>query len=180
MPHTRNMEAPLGKRLERTPARRRSLLGGVLATLVLVAAACGSSDSSGAASPTGTGLPATSAPPVVTASSTPSDSGAAGDIQGPWDGTWTSTSTPGANGTFHIEFTQSGDQLNGSITITNTPCITTGTITGALNGNSITFGAVKGAQTIAYTGTISGASMSGTYAAPQCDNGIGDWRATKA
>ena len=180
MLHIRNREAPVGKRLERTPVRGRSLFGGAVVTLVLVAAACGGSDSSGAASPTGTGRPATTAPPVVTASSTPSESGAAGAMQGPWDGTWTSTSTPGANGTFHIEFTQSGVQLDGSITITNTPCITTGTITGALNGNRITFGAVKGAQNIAYTGTISGTAMSGTYAAPQCDNGIGVWQATRA
>jgi len=117
---------------------------------------------------------------VVTASPTPSGSSAAGAIQGPWDGTWTSTSSPGANGTFHIDFTQSGIQLTGSITITNTPCITTGIITGALAGNRITFGAVQGAQTIAYTGTIADASMSGTYAAPQCGNGIGNWHATKA
>jgi serine/threonine protein kinase len=124
-------------------------------------------------------VPSATSPPVVTASLTPSESAAAGAIQGPWDGTWTSTNSP-ANGTFHIDFTQSGIQLNGSITITNTPCITTGTITGALAGNRITFGAVQGAQTIAYTGTISGTSMSGTYAAPQCGNGTGNWHATKA
>lgn len=173
----RNMEARFAKRLEQKPVRKRSLFAGAALTLVLVAAACGGSDSS-AAPPTGTA--ATTAPPAVTASSTPSDSGSADAIEGPWDGTWTSTSTPGASGTFHIEFTQSGDQLNGSITITNSPCITTGTISGALDGNSITFGAVKGSQNVAYTGTISGSSMSGTYAAPQCDNGVGDWTATKA
>jgi hypothetical protein len=150
-----------------------------MVTLVLFAAACGGGGS-GDASPIETGPAGTATTPVATASSTPSEGGAAGAMQGPWDGTWTSTSTPGANGTFHIEFTQSGDELNGSIAITNTPCITTGTITGSLNGNRITFGAVKGPQTIAYAGTISGTSMSGTYAAPQCDNGIGDWQATKA
>ena len=174
------MEAPVGKRLERTPVRRRSLFAGAVVTLVLVAAACGGSGSSGAPLPTATGPVATTAPPVVTASPTPSESGAAGAIQGPWDGTWTSTSSPGANGTFHIEFTQSGIQLNGSITIRNTPCITTGTITGALAGNRITFGAVQGAQTIDYTGTITGTSMSGTYAAPKCGNDVGNWHATKA
>lgn len=158
--------------------RKRSLLAGTAVLLVLVAAACGGG-ASGPASPTGTGHVATS-PPVVATSPTPSQSGAAGAIQGPWDGTWTSTSSPGSSGTFHIDFTQSGDQLNGSITITNTPCITTGTITGVLTGSQITFGAVKGGQTIAYTGMVSGTSMSGTYAAPQCGNGIGKWDATKA
>jgi len=151
-----------------------------MVTLVMVAAACGGSGSSGAASPSGAGPVTTSTPPSNTSSATPSESAAAGAIQGRWDGTWTSTSSPGTSGTFHIDFTQSGIQLNGSITIKNTPCITTGTITGALAGNRITFGAVQGAQTIAYTGTISGPSMSGTYDAPQCGNGKGNWRATKA
>jgi hypothetical protein len=177
--HVRNMGALIGKRLKRAPLWRRSLVGCAMLTLVLVTAACGGGGATGAASPTGTGPVATS-PPVVATSPTPSQSGAVGAIQGPWDGTWTSTSSPGSSGTFHIDFTQSGDQLNGSITITNTPCITTGTITGALAGNQIAFGAVKGAQTIAYTGTVSGTSMSGTYAAPQCGNGIGKWDATKA
>jgi hypothetical protein len=178
--HVRNREAQAAERPEQTPEVRRSVFGWAAVTLILVAAACGGNDPNAAASPSGTGSSTTSAPPVVTASSTPSNNGAAGTMQGPWDGTWTSTSSPGASGTFHIEFTQSGDQLNGSITITNSPCIATGTITGALDGNSITFGAVKGSQNIAYTGTISGTSMSGTYTAPQCDNGVGDWEATKA
>ncbi|MDP9226266.1 MAG: hypothetical protein M3P18_20995, partial [Actinomycetota bacterium] len=155
MRHIRNMDAPVGKRLERTPVRRQSLLASAVVMLVPLAAACGSSGSSGAASPSRTGGIVTTAPLVVTASPTASESGAASAIQGPWDGTWTSTSD-GVNGTFHIDFAQSGIQLNGSIVITNTPCITAGTITGTLAGNRITFGAVQGAQTIVYTGTISG------------------------
>ena len=100
-------------------------------------------------------------------------------MTGTWPGTYESTSTPGANGTFTIQFTQTGSQLTGSIDIQGTPCITTGTISGTLSGGQITFGAVEGAQTIAYTGSVSGNTMSGTYSAPQCDNGKGTWTATK-
>lgn len=180
MTHNWNREAPVGEHLEHTPIRRRPFFAGAVLTLAVVAAACGGNDSSGAASASGTGTAITTQSPSATASSEPSESAAAGEIQGGWDGTWTSTSDPGVDGTFHIDFTRSGAVLNGSISITDTPCITTGTITGTLDGDNIEFGAVQGTQNIAYTGTISGSSMSGTYAAPQCGNGTGDWEATKA
>jgi hypothetical protein len=119
------------------------------------------------------------APGPTTASPTPTQS-VADTLTGTWTGTYESTSTTGANGTFTIQFTQTGSQLSGTIDIQGSPCITTGTISGALNGGQITFGAVKGTQTIAYAGSVSGSTMSGTYSAPQCDNGKGTWTASKS
>lgn len=145
-----------------------------LLALTLFAVACSSTTSS-ATSTTGANGGIVTSPPAV--SSTESGSGG---IDGRWNGTWTSTTSGGASGGFHIDFTQSGNQLTGAISIAGTPCITTGTITGSLSGNTISFGAVKGSQTIAYSGSVSGSSMSGDYTAPQCGNDKGTWTASKA
>ena len=121
-------------------------------------------------------VPATPASPV-TASSTEASSA----IDGLWNGTYSSTSSPGSDGTFEVTYvTSASGQLSGSIQIHKTPCVSTGTVNGRLHSNAITFGAVKGAQTITFTGTISGQTMSGTYDAPDCGRGKGTWRATRA
>ena len=104
---------------------------------------------------------------------------ASGAVAGTWNGTYENTS-PAGSGTFTINFTQTGSTLSGTISVQNTPCITEGTITGTLNGTTIAFGAVKGAVTIAYQGTLSGDTMSGTYSAgPDCGNAKGAWEATR-
>jgi hypothetical protein len=100
-------------------------------------------------------------------------------MTGKWAGTYESTTTAGATGTFTILFRQNGSQLTGSISIQPPGCVNTGTITGTLNGTTIAFGAVKGTQTIDYTGSVSGNTMSGTYSAPGCDHAKGTWTATK-
>jgi hypothetical protein len=64
--------------------------------------------------------------------------------------------------------------------VTGAGCLTNGTVTGTLNGSSITFGAVSGAVTITYSGAISGNTMQGTYDAPTCGNAKGNWSATTA
>ncbi len=176
MPHTEDPKALSDGWLK---GKCQRLFGAGVIALVLFAVACGGDSSSTTISPA-VGDDITTSPPAGSVSAMPSDDSSEGAIQGRWNGTWTSTSSPGLNGTFHIDFTQAGEQLTGDITISDTPCITTGTITGKLAGDRITFGAVQGAQTIAYTGTISGTSMSGTYSAPQCGNGKGDWKASKA
>jgi hypothetical protein len=119
-----------------------------------------------------------STPPGTTSQTPTPTQSAADSLTGTWTGTYASTTDP-ASGSFTVRFTQTGSQLNGTIDIQNSACITTGTITGALNGDQITFGAVEGAQTITYTGSVSGNTMTGTYSAPQCGNGKGTWTATK-
>jgi hypothetical protein len=99
-------------------------------------------------------------------------------MTGKWSGTYSST-TDASTGTFAILFRQDGTQLTGSISIQPPGCVNEGAITGTLNGTTIAFGAVKGAQTIDYTGSVSGNTMSGTYSAPGCDHAKGTWTATK-
>jgi hypothetical protein len=140
--------------------------------LVFVAVACGGSTTPQAGSST---------PPASSSGSpSPSPSTSSNSLTGTWTGTYQSTTTTSAYGTFTIVFTQAGSQLNGTIDIKNSGCISTGTITGTVSGGTITFGAVKGAQTIDYTGTVSGTTMSGTYSAPQCAHGKGTWTATRS
>jgi hypothetical protein len=128
------------------------------------------------ATPLTTGA-ATSAPP----SAAPS---APASIAGTWHGTWTSEKYAGLTGGFTLDFQQSGSNLSGTIEITGTPCITSATITGALTGNQITFGAVKGAETVTYTGTWAGATMDGTWVVShpsggQCAVDSGSWQAAR-
>jgi hypothetical protein len=52
----------------------------------------------------------------------------------------------------------------------------TTTVTGKVNGGSISFGAVGPAGAVSYTGSVSGGSMSGRYTTP---GGGGSWSANK-
>jgi hypothetical protein len=122
---------------------------------------------------------ATSAPATLTPVPTTSAAAASG-LDGMWNGTWRASSTAD-NGTVRIQWKQTGSQLAGTIAVSNTPCVTNGTITGVVNGNAITFGAVQSATTISYTGTLVGNTITGTYKADaSCGNATGTWTATKA
>ncbi len=148
----------------------------VLLVFVALAPACsgggtGGSTSSPAGSPTGGGpSPVTTSP-----GSTPS----AGSVTGAWKGTWESTKYPPANGTFDVVFAQTGQALSGTVRVNESTCIPVGTLTGVLAGSAINFGAVEGAHTVTYTGSVQGDSMSGTYKAPQCADDAGTWTATR-
>jgi hypothetical protein len=156
-------------------------LWALLALSYLAFTACGgTSTPTSSASPSGQAkqsIPPTSASPTEQ-TTTPA---VAAGVAGTWNGVWRSTSSPGATGTFQMTFAQAGQSLSGPIEITGTPCITSGTITGTLSGTRITFGAVKGQNTVSYDGTWSGNVMSGTYSAPSaaCGNGTGNWQAAR-
>lgn len=89
------------------------------------------------------------------------------------------TSPDSSSGTFQVIWTQKGSTVSGTITISGTECLTAGTVTGTLSGSTITFGAVQGQRSVAYTGTVSSTSMHGTYSAPSCGDAVGNWTATK-
>ena len=145
---------------------------------LLIAAIATGCSASKTASPANSPSPSLASPPVASPSPTPS---ASGDVAGTWNGTYESTTSPGANGTFTMVLDLSGGTLSGTITVTDTPCITNGTVDGSVQGSHITFGAVKGAQqTIGFTGTVSGDQMSGTYSAPACGHGAGNWTASRS
>jgi hypothetical protein len=169
-----------------------------IAVISSLLVACGGDDNtSKTAAPTSVATTKASATPVAvagtatakpttiatTAAATPTATAASTDaafgLGGIWGGEYVSTSTPGSTGTFILDWTQTGSALSGTISVTNTPCVSEGTITGTVEGSQITFGAVEGAYSIAYEGTVSGDSMSGTYSSPSCGNAAGTWQAAK-
>jgi hypothetical protein len=100
-------------------------------------------------------------------------------LTGTWTGTWQDHTPDTLSGTFTVTWVQKGNAVSGTITVGGTGCITTGTVTGVLSGNTITFGAVQGFRTINYNGTVGKGTMSGTYSAPKCGEAQGVWTATK-
>jgi hypothetical protein len=93
-------------------------------------------------------------------------------------GSWSGHYGGAFQGTFTLNWQQSGSNLNGSIQL-SAPA-TTLNINGSLTGSSIRFGTV-GAFGITYTGSVSGHSMSGNYtvAAGSSSSG-GSWSASKS
>jgi hypothetical protein len=91
-------------------------------------------------------------------------------------GSWSGTYTGGGNGTFSLDWQQSGSNLTGTIVLdgdSEDPI----PINGTVNGSTINFGTVGGPNGVTYTGKMSGSSMSGTWKAPV---GSGNWTATKS
>lgn len=170
----------------------RGMALAVVPILALVWAACGGG---GTSAPTPTNTPravtspttaaATAAPsatrPPATATAAPTATPAASSgLTGTWTGTWQNTNIAGS-GTFTLQLTQSGSTVAGTIVAVGTPCLTNGTISGALAANQVQLGAVQGVVTITYAGTVSGNSMSGTYqASAECANAQGTWAASKS
>jgi hypothetical protein len=159
------------------------------ATVIVVVGACSSAATPGPTQPPAntSAIPSTATQPPATAiaTSVPSApaataSAALPGLGGTWHGTWTNTTPDKSSGTFVINWTQNGSALSGSIVVKGTPCLGNATITGALDGSAISFGAVSGATNIAYDGTVSGNTMKGTYkAAASCASAKGTWEATK-
>ncbi len=91
-------------------------------------------------------------------------------------GTWSGSYSGGRySGTFKVTWKQSGDNLTGSIYLSNPAG--NYTCNGAVNGTSIQFGAVGVGAT--YTGSVgsNGKSMSGSWKSP-IDHG--SWSGTKS
>ena len=143
-----------------------------LLVLGLLTVACGGKKGTTAASPKATtATTATSNPPA----------GGGGELAGTWNGTYDAQS--GITGTFTVRFTQTGTALTGTIQIQDSPCVSQGTISGAISGNQISFGALQGQggnpeALISFTGTVNGNQMSGDFQSADC-NDSGTWTATK-
>jgi hypothetical protein len=87
-------------------------------------------------------------------------------------GTWSGSYSGTYSGTFTLHWTQSGNNLIGSITLSAPHG--TYSCTGKVHDGKITFGAVGAGAT--YKGSASGKSMSGTY---KTKKGGGSWSAHK-
>jgi hypothetical protein len=153
------------------------------ASLLLIVAACNPAASTPSPVPPSQGpIPPASAAPSAMESSVPSEAPSVAGLGGHWTGSWTDTSPDTSSGGFDLTWTQDGSSLSGNITITGAACISTATVTGTLNGNTITFGAVSGQVQITYTGSVGADmnSMQGTYSAPNCGDAQGNWSASRA
>lgn len=87
------------------------------------------------------------------------------------------------SGTGQLQQTVSGG-VSGTINLSGTPCATTASLSGTLNGQNLSFGLEEGEQTVNFTGTVNSSfnAASGNYGAPAggCTNGdTGTWTATK-
>lgn len=102
------------------------------------------------------------------------------NVGGRWNGTWASTVFPGAQGTLTANLAQAFQLFTGSILITGSGYISSASVSGSLNADSITFGVVDflGTPLATFQGTISGNTASGTYVdAFGIDRGT--WSATR-
>ncbi len=132
----------------------------VVAATVLPGLAAGCSSSGNATTATTpppravASSPSVASPPTSSAAST--SSAPTGDLGGTWRGHYSGA----YSGTFKLTWHESGANLSGNIHI-STPDATL-PINGTLTGNSISFGTV-GSLAITYSGSVSGAAMSGTY-----------------
>jgi hypothetical protein len=115
---------------------------------------------------------------VLAATSGTAGGGGAG-LEGRWNGTFASAKFAGLTGTFTLDFTVSGITLAGTVEI-DSDCVSTGTVDGQVTGSDITFGVVKGSETVSFSGSVSGPVMHGEYhAGPACGDDNGTWTANR-
>ncbi|MGA3218735.1 MAG: hypothetical protein ABSE77_06615 [Acidimicrobiales bacterium] len=99
-----------------------------------------------------------------------------GSLSGKWSGSYSGA----FNGTFNLTWQQSGQSLSGTIMVSGFKNVPT-SIHGTVQGASIRFGTV-GSESITYSGSVSGSSMSGTWQiqAGGRSMGGGAWKASKS
>ncbi len=89
-----------------------------------------------------------------------SSRGPAAEIDGPWSGTW--RSSRGGGGTTQVTFNQDGTTIGGSVRITGSPCLSTGTLSGTITSSNVSFGAVSGPHGMRFTATVGATTMTGS------------------
>lgn len=100
-------------------------------------------------------------------------------LGGQWTGEWQNGTTNQVSGTFDLTWTEQGSDLAGIISVSGTPCLSTGQVSGLRKGDEIYFGVVSGEVNVEFTGAVNeDGSMSGTYSTT-CGNAQGTWSAHK-
>jgi len=88
-----------------------------------------------------------------------------------WSGTWASSKIV-SSGTISITIAQSGTTFSGGITLSGSPCFSTATVTGwTVAGATVNWSSPEIGN---FAGTISGASISGTYSVTSTGACFGD------
>ena len=159
---------------------RRLLLPALVTVIAVTAVGCSSSKKSSAvtaapaAAAVATTTPPAAAAPATTAPATTTPTTAAPAVSG-LGGTWNGSYSGAYNGTFVLNWTQTGSSLLGTIKLSS-PLVSL-SINGSVTGSTIQFGTVGGA--VSYTGTISGSSMSGKYQVGTDASKGGSWSASQ-
>jgi len=149
----------------------KTVLMALTGLAVVLVAGCGASTDT-TPTPTSTQTqPPTAAPtPTPTAAATPTPAPVTVAVTGTWKGQYSGP----FNGTFTLNWTQTGSTVDGTIALSS-PADNLH-INGTLSGSAISFGAVG---VVTYSGTVSGSSMTGSYT--DLANGQnGSWSATKS
>jgi hypothetical protein len=112
------------------------------------------------------------------------DTLSANSLTGVW--TFTSHSTVyGNQSTGYGELIQNGNSLTGQFSFTGSSCATSASVTGTVNGTSLSISLNEGGQAVTFTGTVvlsNNNTASGTYSAPAggCTQGdAGTWTGTR-
>lgn len=102
-------------------------------------------------------------------------------LAGNWSGTWQSTANDGG-GNVSATFTHEGSTLRGSVTLTGSPCLETGTINGTIDGQGVSFGAIGNDDEVRFAGRLTGDNkLAGTYSvsAGMCAGDNGQFSVTR-
>lgn len=97
------------------------------------------------------------------------------DASGTWGGSWNSSTPHGPSGSFAAIVSQSGTTLSGTISVPYIS-LSNATLKGSVHGNTITFGDI--ADTITFTGTMTGDAASGNYNYSSGAD-VGTWSGTR-
>lgn len=148
--------------------------------VALLGGACSSKSNDNPTVAAGQTTATTAATTATTAASsgsatTATSAAATGGLTGAWSGTYQQTTPIADSGTFTINWQQSGSNLTGTINIPG--ACNACPISATVNGTSVAFGVVA-LGGITYNGTVSGNSMSGTYATADSST-KGTWKASK-
>ena len=168
------------RRLARTVPRL------VVSTMLLAGlAGCGSWNPWADPEPTTTGtpVPTETATSGATPTQTPTpETTPLGPLSGIWDGTWVNAGSITGEGTFTLMWGQQGGKLVGSIAISGSNCLGAGGVDGTIVGDRLRFGAVEGAVTFVFEGTVTNPdTLSGTYRSEDCgtSGAMGAWSAKR-
>ena len=86
------------------------------------------------------------------------------NLAGDWSGTWESTDSTDSNGTFSVNITQDGNNINGTITLTGLEYLSVGTLSGTINENNFTLNINFGdGYTVVGQGILDGDGSNDTY-----------------
>jgi hypothetical protein len=157
----------------RRTAASQIRLAFIAAGAAVLATACSASPKS-ATPPKVTHAEVTAPAAATSSAAAPATSApvAAAGLSGQWSGQYSGA----YSGTFSLNWTQSGSNLSGHITLSY-PAGDVLSLHGSVNGSAITFGTL-GSTAITYSGTVSGSSMSGSYQVQ--GSGVGPWSATRS